>query len=132
MKLTLKDLVLSLLRIASAWAFLLHGTAKFLQFPIALSSDMPALFSLMWFAGILEIVGGIFLLLGLFSRFWGFLLSGQMAYAYFFVHVAHKGSWLFPIVNGGEAAMLFCFIFLYIATAGGGSLSLDRLLRGRS
>ncbi len=80
---------------------------------------------LMLVAGILEIVGGILLVLGLFTRPAAFVLSGQMAVAYFMAHAS--GNALFPIANGGESAVLFCFVFLYIAVAGGGAWSLDRL-----
>ena len=76
--------------------------------------------------GILEILGGILLMLGLFTRPTAFILSGQMAVAYFMAHASK--SILFPIANGGESAVLFCFIFLYIATSGGGKWALDNLL----
>lgn len=86
----------------------------------------PAKYSLPWYAGILELVGGCLVLLGLFTRPVAFLLSGEMAVA---TWMAHAPKSPFPVLNGGDAAILFCFIFLYLAVAGGGSLSLDRILR---
>ena len=92
--------------------------------------DGLQLFSLMGMAGVLEVVGGLLLLLGLFTRPVAFVLSGQMAVAYFMAH-ASRGNALLPMLNGGEAAVLFCFVFLYLVFAGGGNLSLDRLLRNK-
>ncbi len=119
----LESIFLSILRIVSAYLFLLHGTAKFFAFPISMGGS-PS--SLTLVAGILEILGGILLMLGLFTRPTAFILSGQMAVAYFMAHASK--SILFPIANGGESAVLFCFIFLYIATSGGGKWTLDNLL----
>ena len=118
----LLSVFLSVLRIVTAYLFLLHGTSKFFAFPIEMGSGSPE--GLMLVAGILEIVGGILLVLGLFTRPAAFVLSGQMAVAYFMAHAS--GNALFPIANG-ESAVLFCFVFLYIAVAGGGAWSLDRL-----
>jgi len=87
-------------------------------------------FSLFGVAGILELVGGLLVLIGLFTRMAAFLLSGEMAVAYFMVHAA-QGSVLSPILNGGESAVLFCFIFLLIAAAGAGAWSIDGM-RGRN
>ena len=112
--------MLSILRIVSALIFMAHGTQKILGFPA--SSMNPATFSLPWIAGILELVGGALLLVGLFSRPVAFLLSGEMAVAYF---IAHAPKSPFPALNGGDAAILFCFVFLYIAAAGPGPLSVD-------
>ena len=114
---------LSILRIVSAYLFLLHGTAKFFASPISMGGS-PSGLTLV--AGILEILGGILSMLGLFTRPTAFILSGQMAVAYFMAHASK--SILFPIANGGESAVLFCFIFLYIATSGGGKWVLDNLL----
>ena len=86
------------------------------------------LFSLSGIAGVLELFGGALLLIGLFTRPVAFLLSGLMAFAYFIAH-APRGFW--PIANGGELAIMFCFVFLYLSFAGGGSLSIDVLLRRR-
>ena len=119
----IQPVLLSVLRIVTAYLFLLHGTSKFFAFPIEMGSGSPE--GLMLLAGILEIVGGILLVLGLFTRPAAFVLSGQMAVAYFMAHAS--GNTLFPIANGGESAVLFCFVFFYIAAAGGGAWSLDRL-----
>ncbi len=116
--------VLSLLRIASAYMFILHGTAKFFSFPVAMGSGAPS--GIYLAAAILEVGGGILLLLGLLTRPVAFILSGQMAVAYFMAH-ASQGNALFPIANGGESAALFSFVFLYLAAAGGGAWSLDKL-----
>lgn len=116
--------MLSILRIVSALIFMAHGTQKILGFPA--SSTNPAMLSLPWIAGILELVGGALLLIGLFSRPIAFLLSGEMAVAYFMAHAPKN---LFPALNGGDAAILFCFVFLYIAFAGPGPLSVDAQMR---
>lgn len=116
--------VLSLLRIASAYMFILHGTAKFFSFPVAMGSGAPS--GIYLAAAILEVGGGLLLLLGLLTRPVAFILSGQMAVAYFMAH-ASQGNALFPIANGGESAALFSFVFLYLAAAGGGAWSLDKL-----
>lgn len=121
--------LLSVLRIVTAFLFVQHGTAKFLGVPHVAFFDELNLFSLIGFAGVLELVGGVLLLLGLLTRPAAFILSGEMAFAYFIGH-APKG--LFPILNNGEPAILFCFIFLYLVAAGGGAWSLDRrLCRGK-
>lgn len=121
--------LLSVLRIITAFLFLQHGTAKLFGFPHVAFFDELSLFSLIGFAGLLEVVGGLLLVLGLFTRPVAFILSGEMAFAYFIGH-APKG--LIPLLNGGEPAILFCFIFLYLVAAGGGAWSLDRrLCRGK-
>lgn len=112
--------MLSLLRIVSALIFMAHGTQKILGFP---ASDMnPPAMSLPWIAGIMELIGGALLILGLFTRPVAFLLSGLMAFAYWMVHAPQN---LFPVLNGGDAAILYCFIFLYLFFAGPGPISLD-------
>ena len=117
--------VLSVLRIVTAFLFVEHGTQKWLAFPVPRSS--PTVFwSLSGAAGLLELVGGLLLLFGLFTRPVAFVLSGLMAFAYFIAH-APQGFWL--IVNRGELAVLYCFVFLYLAIAGGGPWSLDQWLR---
>jgi putative oxidoreductase len=116
--------LLSLLRIFTALGFIEHGTSKLWHFPIQLGSPDALTLPL----GLLETVGGGLILLGLFTRPVAFLLSGQMAVAFWWVHA--KGG-IYPLSNGGEGAMLYCFIFLYLAAAGGGSWSLDALLRKR-
>ncbi|CAO4155965.1 MULTISPECIES: DoxX family protein [Methylorubrum] len=117
--------MLSVLRIVSALIFMAHGTQKILGFPP--SAMNPPLLSLSGIAGLLELVGGALLVVGLFSRPVAFILSGQMAFAYF---IAHAPKSFFPALNGGDAAILFCFVFLYIAFAGPGPWSLDAQ-RGR-
>lgn len=102
-----------------------HGGQKLFSFP-APPQATHSLFSLIGVAGILELFGGLLLFLGLFTRPVAFLLSGQMAVAYFMAHAPH-GFW--PLLNRGELAVLYCFIFLYLTVAGGGSWSLDRLWR---
>jgi putative oxidoreductase len=119
------DRLLSALRIVAAFLFMLHGTVKLFAFPIAEPREPAALFSLMGLAGVLEVFGGMLLLLGLFTRPVAFVLAGEMAVAYFKSH-APQGFW--PNLNGGELAALFCFLFLYLAAAGGGVWSLDRVL----
>ena len=113
--------ILSALRIMSALLFMEHGTLKLLGFP---ASDRPApeLLSLGGIAGVFELVGGALLVVGLFTRPVAFLLSGVMASAYF---IAHSPRSFFPVLNGGDAAILYCFIFLYVAFAGGGAWSID-------
>ena len=122
--------LLSVLRIVSALIFMEHGTQKLLGFPpMAEGMSQPPPFTLMWIGGLLEMVGGALLLIGLFSRPVAFVLAGEMAVAYWMFH-APGGP--FPALNGGDAAILYCFIFLYIAAAGPGPWSLDeRLSSGR-
>lgn len=120
--------LLSVLRITSSYMFLLHGSQKLFAVPyVEKYADLP-LFSLLGFAGVLEFFGGLLLLLGLFTRPVAFLLSGMMAVAYFMAH-ASQGAVLLPILNGGEAAVLYCFLFLYLAAAGGGAWALDNKLK---
>jgi putative oxidoreductase len=119
---TWSDRLLSVLRIVAALGFMHHGTSKLLGVP---PFAMP-LNTLMTLAGAIELVGGLLLLIGLFTRPVAFVCSGMMAVAYFMVH-APQG--LYPSVNGGEAAMLYCFIFLYLAAAGGGAWSVDAMRR---
>ena len=122
-----QPLLLSILRIAAAYMFMLHGTAKLFSMPHIAMFDGLQLFSLYGFAGMLEVAGGLLLMLGLFTRLAAFILSGQMAVAYFMAH-APKAP-LLPLLNGGEAAALFSFIFLYLAAAGGGTWALDNLFK---
>ena len=117
---------LSVLRIVSAYLLLMHGTAKLFGFPHVAYFDNLQLMSLVGLAGILEVVGGILLLIGLFTRPVAFVLSGLLAFAYFMGH-ATKGFVAAPMLNGGESAVLFCFAFLYMAAAGGGAWSVDAL-----
>jgi putative oxidoreductase len=121
----LEPRMLSILRIMAGLLFMEHGTAKLLGFPPGTAT--PALFGLLWFAGVIEMVGGALVALGLFTRYAAFIISGEMAIGYFLAHAPHS---FFPLVNRGEAAVLYCFLFLYLAVAGGGSWSLDRLISG--
>jgi putative oxidoreductase len=120
--------LLSTLRIVAAFLFIQFGTGKLFEFP---ASIMPGggtapFGSLAWFAGFLEAFGGLFLLTGLFTRPVAFLLSGEMAVAYFVGH-APQGFW--PVLNQGHPAVLFCFLFLYFSAAGAGPWSLDAMRR---
>lgn len=116
--------ILSLLRIVVAFLYIQHGTAKMFGYPMSMGDGGLDWFSLVGVAAILEVFGGLLLLIGLFTRPVAFLLSGQMAVAYFMFH-APGGFW--PLVNHGEGAVLYCFIFLYLAAVGGGRWSVDRM-----
>lgn len=120
----------ALLRIVSAYLFLQHGTAKLLHVPHVAMFDQVQLMSLTGIAGLIEIVFGVLLLIGLFTRFSAFIMSGEMAVAYFMAH-ASKGSVLVPMLNGGELAVLYCFVFLFFAAAGPGAWSVDGARRRR-
>lgn len=120
---------LALLRIVAALLFMEHGTQKLFGFPAPPSFGMPAPFSLLWFAAVLEVGGGLLVLLGLFTRPVAFILSGQMAVAYWMAH-APRG--FFPVLNGGEGSILYCFIFLALAAVGGGAWSVEGVLGKRS
>jgi len=127
----LPDAALAALRVVSAFMFIQHGVQKW--FGLLLAPDQafqgaPSLFSPMGIAGTLEVGGGLLLLFGLFTRPVAFVLSGMMAVAYFTVH-APQGFW--PILNRGELAALYCFVFLAFAALGGGRFSLDNVLRHR-
>jgi putative oxidoreductase len=115
--------MLSILRIMVGLLFLQHGMAKIFNFPP--QGDMPAFPSPEWFAGRIELVGSTLIVLGLLTRPVAFILSGEMAFAYF---MSHRSRGFFPLLNGGEPAVLFCFVFLYLVFAGGGPLGLDALL----
>jgi putative oxidoreductase len=116
--------LLGVLRIVTAYLFLLHGTAKLLGVPHVAMFDNLQVMSLTGVAGILELVGGVLLLLGAFTRPVAFILSGEMAAAYFIAH-ASRGTPHLPMMNQGEAAVLYCFIFLFLAVAGAGAWSID-------
>ena len=117
---------LSVLRIITAFLFMEHGAQKLFGFFLVPGKHAFPLFSLMGVAGILEFFGGLLILIGLFTRPVAFILSGEMAVAYFMSH-APRGPW--PILNGGELAVQWCFLFLYLVFAGAGAWSLDNLLR---
>ena len=113
--------MLSVLRIMAALLFIAHGTQKLFGFPPS-DNPGPALLSLMGIGGLLETFGGLLLLIGLFTRPVAFVLAGMMAVAYFMVHAPQS---FYPVLNRGDAAILFCFVFLYLFTAGGGPWSVD-------
>jgi putative oxidoreductase len=117
---------LSILRIIAAFLYMQHGAQKLFGFFAMPQMHSFPLLSFMGLGGVLEFFGGLLVLLGLFTRPVAFILSGQMAVAYFMVH-ASKGFW--PILNGGDLAALWSFLFLYLAAAGGGVWSLDYVLR---
>lgn len=112
----------SVLRIVAALIFFAHGTQKILGFPA--SDFSPAAFSMPWIAGMLELFGGALLIMGWFTRPVAFLLSGLMAAAYF---IAHAPASFYPALNGGDAAILYSFVFLYLVFAGPGPWSIDAM-----
>lgn len=120
---------LGALRIVAGYLFIAHGTAKLFQFPHVAMFDGLQVLSLAGIAGILEVVGGALLIAGLFTRPTAFVLSGLMAFAYFIGH-APQGNVLLPLLNGGELAVLYSFLFLFLSVVGGGAFALDNL-RGR-
>ena len=120
--------LLSVLRIIVGLLFIEHGTSKFFGFPSGGETGTVELFSLIGLSGALELVGGVLLTLGLFTRITAFILSGEMAFAYF---IAHAPQSFFPLLNHGEPAMFYCFMFLYVAAAGPGPWSIDRAIRRR-
>jgi putative oxidoreductase len=114
--------LLSVLRIMAGLEILQHGTAKILHFPtVAQMANLP-IGSLSWVGGIIELIGGTLMVLGLFTRPTAFILCGFTAVAYFMVHASKS---FFPILNGGELAVFYCFVFLYIFAAGPGPWSID-------
>lgn len=116
--------ILSVFRIMSGLLLLQHGTTKYLSLPVGPQNNASPM-TMGGAAGVFELVGGIMLVLGLFTRPVAFILSGVMAVAYFYAH-APRG--FFPILNAGELAALYCFSFLYLAAAGGGAWSVDNML----
>ena len=121
--------MLSVFRIVVALLYLQHPLAKFFAFPHVTAFDNLQRFSLIWVAGVIELIGSPLLLIGLFTRPVAFVLSGEMAVAYFMVRAARG---FFPLLNGGEAEVFYCFAFLYLAFAGAGPWSIDQLWRRRS
>ena len=118
--------MLAILRIMAALLFIEHGTMKLFDFPPSLDGGADPLPPLMLAAALIELVGGALLAIGLFTRSVAFICAGQMAVAYFMAH-APQSFW--PGLNGGDASILFCFIFLYLVCAGGGAWSVDALRR---
>jgi putative oxidoreductase len=123
---TISSYVLSIVRFVVGLLFLEHGTSKYLGFPTA--AHVPATMSMSGVGGLLELVGGALIVVGLFTRPVAFLLCGEMAVAYFYAHFPRN---FFPVINGGDAAILYCFVFLYLVFAGGGPWSLDTLFSRR-
>ncbi len=120
---------LAALRIVTALIFIAHGTQKLLGFPAAPPNGLPALLSLGGIGGLLELFGGILILIGLWTRPVAFILSGQMAVAYWMFHAPRS---FYPLLNGGDAAILYCFVFLLLVFTGPGALSLDEARRSRT
>ncbi len=118
---------LGILRIVTALIFIAHGTQKLFGFPAAPPNGaLPAMFTLYWFAGVLELVGGALILVGFQTRAVAFILCGQMAFAYWMSHAPRS---FYPVLNGGDAAILYCFVFLYLIFAGAGSFAVDKTAR---
>jgi putative oxidoreductase len=116
------------LRIVTALLFFEHGTAKLLGFPVTPMAH-PAMWSLPWIAGVFELVGGFLLLIGLWTRWVALLLAGEMAVAYWMIHAPNS---FYPIQNMGEAAILYCFIFLTLFVVGAGEFSVDKIIARRA
>jgi putative oxidoreductase len=120
--------LLSILRIMTGLLLLQHGTTKLLGFPVSQMNGI-SVFTMGGAAGVLELVGGVLLVIGLFTRYAAFILSGMLAVAYFYAH-APQG--FYPLLNGGELAVLYCFVTLYLSAAGGGPLSLDSAIGSKN
>ena len=119
--------LLSVLRIVSAFMFMQHGMQKMFSFPVEANREFMLMSLNPGLIGVLEVFGGLLLLVGLFTRPVAFVLSGSMAFAYWMAH-APRGFFLWTVGNGGDAAVLYCFLFLYIAAVGGGVWSLDKMM----
>jgi putative oxidoreductase len=118
--------ILSIFRIIVGLLFLEHGTSKYFSLPISQLTGVNPM-TLSGINGFIEIIGGVLIVLGLFTRPVAFILSGDMAFAYF---IGHSPRGFFPLLNGGELAIVYCFTFLYFAAAGGGVWSIDYLREG--
>ena len=118
----------ALLRIVAGFLFAQHGAQKILGLLLAEGQSTRPFLSQLWFAGVIEFFGGVLIALGAFTGWVAFIASGQMAVAYFQAH-APRGFW--PILNAGELAVLYCFVFFFIASRGSGVLSVDALFRRR-
>ena len=119
---------LAALRIVTALIFMEHGTQKLFGFPAPSQSGQPPVLSLLWIGGVMELVGGLFILAGFLTRPVAFLLAGEMAVAYWMFHAPRS---FFPVLNGGDAAILYCFVFLLLVFMGPGAWSVDEA-RGKS
>jgi putative oxidoreductase len=124
-----QPIVLSLLRFYVGLSIIEHGTVKILGFPAGTALGSPAMGTLGWTGGMIELIGGALIIVGLFTRPAAFILSGFTAVAYFMVHAPQS---FYPVVNKGELAAVYCFVFLYLVFAGGGPISLDAMLRKKS
>jgi putative oxidoreductase len=124
-----EPMVLSIFRIITGLLLFQYGVAKLLKFPVVAPFDKVEALSQYGVAGMFELVFGGLLILGLFSRLAAFILCGEMAFAYF---IGHFPRGFIPLINGGNAAILFCFACLYLACAGGGPWSLDAIMRKKS
>ncbi|HEU0218689.1 MAG TPA: DoxX family protein [Stellaceae bacterium] len=123
-----KPRILSILRIMTGLLYLQHGLSKVFGFPPSANPHPYVLMTLVpGLAGLLELIGGALMTVGLFTRIVAFILSGEMAFAYFMAHAPRS---MFPFVNGGELAVLYCFVFLYFVFAGPGPWSLDHMRKG--
>jgi putative oxidoreductase len=122
---------LAVLRIVTALTFMAHGTQKMFGFPASQMGGGFELFSLMGLAALLEVFGGLAILLGAFTRPVAFVLAGEMAYAFWMMHVPMGGT-IIPVANGGDGAVMFCFVFLYLVFAGPGAWSVDGARVGRT
>jgi putative oxidoreductase len=120
--------LLAALRVMATLLFMEHGSAKLFHFPVPQPGVSDPLPPLLLAAALIEVVGGLFVILGLFARLAAFIMAGEIAVGYFLIHFPQS---FWPIVNQGEAAVLFCFIFLYLASAGPGAWSLDAVWQRR-
>jgi putative oxidoreductase len=118
--------VYTILRIVAGFLFMWHGSQKLFNFPPA-GHVMPS--HIVYIAGPIEFFGGLLVMIGLWTRWAAFICSGEMAYAYWTVHATHA---LLPLLNGGELAIIYCFLFLFISTRGSGTFSIDHILEKRS
>ena len=116
------------LRIATALIFMLHGSQKLLGFPAPPQGGLPPLLSLFGIGGVLELFGGFLILIGAFTRPIAFVLAGEMAVAYWMFHAPRS---LYPLLNGGDASILYCFVFLLLVFTGPGAFSVDELSHRR-
>lgn len=124
-----EPVVLGIFRVVTALLLFQYGVAKLMKFPPVPAFEKVEVISLFGIAAILELIFGGLLILGLYSRLAAFILSGEMAFAYF---ISHSPKGFFPLLNGGSLAIMLCFSCLYLACAGGGPLSLDAMMRKKS